>query len=101
MPELLIMDGFMKGSDAIYPVFFDEAGHRVAIQYIMAVVNGYNTVNSLLHYREFGEGLYGHPEREDEKGIFFSSGRLGHMWSYVNGVAEALGKKNLPIKDGS
>ena len=84
VPELLIMDGFMKGSDSIHPVFFDEAGHRVAIQYIMAVLNGYNKTDSLLHYREFGEGLYGHPEREDEKGIFFSSGRLGHMWSYVN-----------------
>ncbi|MEX1327525.1 MAG: transketolase C-terminal domain-containing protein [Desulfobacterales bacterium] len=103
VPELLIMDGFMKGSDSIHPVFFDEAGHRVAIQYIMAVLNGYNKTDSLLHYREFGEGLYGHPEREDEKGIFFSSGRLGHMWSYVNGVAEALGEKTLVMfgSDGS
>ncbi len=89
VPELLIVDGFMKGSEAIHPVYFDEAGHRVAIQYLMAVLNGHREVESLMHYREFGKGYYGHPEREDEQGVFFSSGRLGHMWSYVNGVAEA------------
>lgn len=89
VPELLIADGFMKGSGKVHPVYFDEAGHRVAIQYMMAVLNGYQKVESLLHYREFGKGYYGHPEREDKDGVFFSSGRLGHMWSYVNGVAEA------------
>ncbi len=89
VPELLIIDGFMKGSDKVHPVYFDEAGHRVAIQYMMAVLNGHRDVESLLHYREFGKGYYGHPERDDAQGVFFSSGRLGHMWSYVNGVAEA------------
>lgn len=89
VPELLIIDGFMKGSADVHPVYFDEAGHRVAIQYMMAVLNGHRDQESLLHYREFGKGYYGHPEREDEQGVFFSSGRLGHMWSYVNGVAEA------------
>ena len=88
VPELLIADGFMKGSDACYPVYFDEAGHRVAIQYIMAVLNGFKQPEDLLHYREFGKGLYGHPERQEAEGVFFSSGRLGHMWSHVNGVAE-------------
>ena len=39
VPEVLIVDGFMRGSDSIYPVFFDEAGHRVAIQYAMAAFN--------------------------------------------------------------
>jgi transketolase C-terminal domain/subunit/transketolase N-terminal domain/subunit len=89
IPELLIVDGFMKGSDVLYPVYFDEAGHRVAIQYLMAVLNGYKPLESLLHYREYGCGLYGHPERDDHGGIFFSSGRLGHLWSYVNGIASA------------
>lgn len=89
VPELLITDGFMKGSEKVHPVYFDEAGHRVAIQYMMAVLNGHREVESLLHYREYDKGYYGHPEREDENGVFFSSGRLGHMWSYVNGVAEA------------
>lgn len=103
VPEVLIMDGFMKGNDKYYPVFFDEAGHRVAMQYIMAVLNGFAPVESLLHYREFGEGLYGHPERHDEHGIFFSSGRLGHLWSHVNGVAEALRDKVMVMfgSDGS
>ncbi|MBW2177313.1 MAG: transketolase, partial [Deltaproteobacteria bacterium] len=68
VPELLIVDGFMKGSDSVYPVYFDEAGHRVAIQYMMAVLNGFKPDESLLHYREYGSGLYGHPERADEQG---------------------------------
>ncbi len=89
VPELLIVDGFMKGSDSIHPVYFDEAGHRVAIQYMMAVLNGYQKPESLLHYREYDKGYYGHPERDEANGVFFSSGRLGHLWSYVNGVAEA------------
>jgi transketolase C-terminal domain/subunit/transketolase N-terminal domain/subunit len=89
VPELLVIDGFMKGNDIVYPVYFDEAGHRVAIQYQMAVLNGHKPLESLLHYREFGSGLYGHPERDDGEGIFFSSGRLGHLWSYVNGIASA------------
>ena len=103
VPELLIADGFMKGSDACYPVYFDEAGHRVAIQYMMAVLNGFKQPESLLHYREFGQGLYGHPERHEEDGIFFSSGRLGHLWSHVNGVAEAHPDKTVFLfgSDGS
>ncbi len=103
VPEVLIMDGFMRGDDTYHPVFFDEAGHRVAIQYIMAALNGHKEIESLLHYREFKEGLYGHPERNDEDGIFFSSGRLGHMWSHVNGVAEALRDKVMVMfgSDGS
>lgn len=103
VPELLIIDGFMKGSDRVYPVYFDEAGHRVAIQYMMAVLNGYKAPESLLHYREFGSGLYGHPERDDENGVFFSSGRLGHLWSYVNGVATGNPDKAVVMfgSDGS
>ena len=100
VPELLIIDGFMKGSDKVHPVYFDEAGHRVAIQYMMAVLNGHREVESLLHYREYDKGYYGHPEREDEEGVFFSSGRLGHMWSYVNGVAEA-DKDKIVVMFGS
>ncbi|THB77007.1 MAG: transketolase [Desulfobulbaceae bacterium] len=88
-PEVLIMDGFMKGDDRFFPVFYDEAGHRVAIQYMMAALNGQKPIEDLMHYREFGKGLYGHPERDEAAGVFFSSGRLGHLWSYVNGVAEA------------
>ncbi|MGB3211142.1 MAG: transketolase C-terminal domain-containing protein [Desulforhopalus sp.] len=103
VPELLIIDGFMKGSDSIHPVYFDEAGHRVAIQYMMAVLNGYQKPESLLHYREYDKGYYGHPERDEKNGVFFSSGRLGHLWSYVNGVAEADTAKTVVMfgSDGS
>ena len=103
VPELLIVHGFMKGGDTIYPVYFDEAGHRVAIQYLMAALNGYKPTESLLHYREFGSGLYGHPERDDQQGVFFSSGRLGHLWSYVNGVASSHPDKTVVLfgSDGS
>ena len=97
VPELLIIDGFMRGNETIYPVYFDEAGHRVAIQYLMAVLNGFKAPESLLHYREFGSGLYGHPERDDAQGVFFSSGRLGHLWSYVNGVAAANPDKTVVL----
>ncbi|MEE4240547.1 MAG: transketolase C-terminal domain-containing protein [Desulfopila sp.] len=103
VPEVLVLDGFMNGDDRYHPVFFDEAGHRVALQYIMAVLNGHADISTLLHYREFKKGLYGHPERDDENGIFFSSGRLGHLWSHVNGVAEALKEKVVVMlgSDGS
>jgi transketolase C-terminal domain/subunit/transketolase N-terminal domain/subunit len=103
VPEVLILDGFMKGDESIVPVFFDEAGHRVAIQYMMAALNGQKNAEELLHYREYGKGLYGHPERDEAAGVFFSSGRLGHLWSYVNGVAEADRKKTVVMfgSDGS
>jgi transketolase C-terminal domain/subunit/transketolase N-terminal domain/subunit len=103
VPEVLVIDGFIKGGAPIYPVFFDEAGHRVAIQYLLAVLHGYRPAEALLHYREFGHGSYGHPERDEEHGVFFSSGRLGHLWSYVNGIAEAEPGRSLLLfgSDGS
>ena len=89
VPEVLIADGFMRGTGSVYPAFFDEAGHRVAIQYAMGAFNGEMPFEKLLHYREFGHGLFGHPEIDRELGVKFSSGRLGHMWPFVNGVAKA------------
>lgn len=103
VPEVLIADGFMRGGGNVYPAYFDEAGHRVAIQYAMAAFNGVIPFERLLHYREFGHGLYGHPEREPETGIAFSSGRLGHMWAFVNGVAMANPQRAVVLfgSDGS
>ena len=43
----------------------------------------------LLHYREANSKLPGHPELGLTPGVKFSSGRLGHMWPLVNGVALA------------
>ena len=89
VPEVVIADSFMKFSDKYYPAYFDEAGHRVAIQYAMSAFNGDIPFEKLYEYRAAGSGLYGHPERDEELGIKFASGRLGHMWPYVNGVALA------------
>lgn len=95
VPEVMIADGFMRGSDRILPIYFDEAGHRVAIQYLMAVIHGALPAEHLVHYREAHSRLPGHPERGLTPGIAFSSGRLGHLWSFVNGVAFANPDKVL------
>src|SRR3989344_2736186 len=105
VPEVLIIDAFMRGSSSIHPVLYDEAGHRVAIQYVMAALDKKKgmTVNHLLHYREHKSGLPGHPELDQKLGIDFSSGRLGHLWGHVNGVAERLKEKKIVLfgSDGS
>jgi transketolase len=87
VPEVLIADGFMRGSAQVQPNYYDEAGHRVAIQYLLSVLNGHLGAESLLHYREANWKLPGHPERGLTPGVTFSSGRLGHLWPYVNGIA--------------
>lgn len=94
VPETVILHGFMEharrgGTPGVLPIFFDEAGHRVATQYLMAVLEGELPVEKLYHYREYLAHLPGHPERGFTPGVKFSSGRLGHMWPYVNGVAMA------------
>lgn len=94
VPEVCIMHSFMKhaaagGTPDILPVFFDEAGHRVATQYLMAALEGELPVEKLYHYREYLSHLPGHPERGFTPGVKFSSGRLGHLWPFVNGVAIA------------
>ncbi|MFB6181589.1 MAG: transketolase C-terminal domain-containing protein [Candidatus Magasanikbacteria bacterium] len=104
-PEVLIVDGFIKGSSDVYPVLFDEAGHRVAIQYLMAVLNGDLPEEKLLKYREHAEEdpLPGHPEMENTDGVKFSSGRLGHLGNFVNGVAKANPDQSIVLftSDGS
>ncbi|HEY9669573.1 MAG TPA: hypothetical protein V6C91_22355, partial [Coleofasciculaceae cyanobacterium] len=90
VPEVVILDAFFRGApDQFVPIFFDEAGHRVATQYLMAAIHGELPVERLLQYREAHAGLPGHPELGLTPGVKFSSGRLGHIWPYVNGVAIA------------
>ncbi|NJL10715.1 MAG: transketolase, partial [Calothrix sp. SM1_7_51] len=90
VPEVMILDAFFRGaSDKFVPIFFDEAGHRVATQYLMAALHGELEVEQLMRYREANSKLPGHPELGLTPGVKFSSGRLGHMWPYVNGVAMA------------
>jgi transketolase len=93
----------IHGSGDIVPIFFDEAGHRVAIQYLMSALSGHMPAERLLHYREAGAHLPGHPERGFTPGVEFSSGRLGHLWPYVNGVAMANPGKAVLLfgSDGS
>jgi transketolase N-terminal domain/subunit len=103
VPEVCIIRAFIAGGAPIVPVFYDEAGHRVATQYLLAVLNGALPVERLLHYREYDSGLPGHPEKELTPGIEFSSGRLGHMWAFVNGVAMANPGQSVVLlgSDGS
>ncbi len=90
VPEVVILDAFFRGNpEKFVPVFFDEAGHRVATQYLMAAIYGELPAEQLTRYREANSKLPGHPELGLTPGVKFSSGRLGHMWPYVNGVALA------------
>lgn len=90
VPEVMILDAlFRSAPDQFVPIFFDEAGHRVATQYLMATLHGDLPAEQLTHYREANSHLPGHPELGLTPGVKFSSGRLGHMWPYVNGVALA------------
>jgi transketolase len=95
VPEVLVADGFMRGTDYVLPYYFDEAGHRVAIQYLMAALAGHLPFEQLARYREAGSKLPGHPERGLTPGVAFSSGRLGHLWPFVNGVAFANPEKTV------
>ena len=108
VPEVMIGYSFMQhdyhgGKPAFMHAFFDEAGHRVATQYLMSVLEGHMPAEKLLHYREFLSHMPGHPERGFTPGVKFSSGRLGHMWPYVNGVAMANPSKTVLLlgSDGS
>jgi len=40
VPELMIVRAFIDGGAPIVPIFFDEAGHRVATQYLLSVLHG-------------------------------------------------------------
>jgi len=103
VPEVMIIRGFIAGGAPIIPVFYDEAGHRVATQYLLCVLNGAMPAEKLLHYREYDQGLPGHPELGITPGVEFSSGRLGHMWAFCNGVAMANPGKSVVVlgSDGS
>ncbi|KAJ5562530.1 Transketolase C-terminal/Pyruvate-ferredoxin oxidoreductase domain II [Penicillium sp. DV-2018c] len=103
-PEVCILLAFMNANpnkwiDALY----DEAGHRVATQYLLAALDGKIAPDDLLRYRAADAKLPGHPELGLTPGIKFSSGRLGHMWGMVNGIAMANRDKNVVMlgSDGS
>jgi transketolase len=103
VPEVMIVRAFIAGGAPIVPVFYDEAGHRVATQYLLSVLNGAMPAEKLLHYREYNSGLPGHSEKSVTPGVEFSSGRLGHLWAFCNGVAMANPGKAVVLlgSDGS
>ena len=103
VPEVMIIRAFIANGEPIVNVFYDEAGHRVATQYLLSVLNGAMPAEMLLHYREFDKKLPGHPEKFLTPGVEFSSGRLGHMWAFANGVAMANAGKSVVVlgSDGS
>lgn len=103
VPEVVICRAFIAGGAPIIPQFYDEAGHRVATVYLNSVLEGHMPAEKLLHYREYNEGLPGHPEKLLTPGVDFSSGRLGHMWAFCNGVAMANPGKAVIVlgSDGS
>ena len=107
VPEVCIALSLFEHSDRFLPILFDEAGasvrleltpdrltpfrigHRVATQYLLSALEGHISPDQLLHYREANSKLPGHPELGLTPGVKFSSGRLGHMWPHINGVALA------------
>src|SRR6202142_1484456 len=103
VPELTIVRAFIANGVPIVPIFYDEAGHRVATQYLLSVLNGAMPAEELLHYPVYDSGLPGHPEKLLTPGVEFSSGRLGPMWAFVNGVALANPGKAVVLlgSDGS
>ncbi|KAL5337509.1 thiamine diphosphate-binding protein [Aspergillus crustosus] len=103
-PEVCILLAFINANpDAFYDAIFDEAGHRVATQYLLASLDGKIAPDDLLNYRDANSKLPGHPELGLTPGVKFSSGRLGHMWALVNGIALANKDKTLFLlgSDGS
>src|ERR1700753_3926827 len=103
VPEVLIVRAFIAGAPPMRPTLYDEAGHRVATQYLLSVLDGHMPAERLLHYREYDSGLPGHPEKGLTPGVAFSSGRLGHLWAFCNGVAMANPDKAVVLlgSDGS
>jgi transketolase len=103
VPEVTIIRAFIANGVPIVPIFYDEAGHRVATQYLLSVLHGAMPAEKLLHYREYDSALPGHPEKLLTPGVQFSSGRLGHIWAFVNGVALANPGKAVVLlgSDGS
>lgn len=87
----------------LYLYLILSLGHRVATQYLLSALEGHIAPEHLLRYRAADSKLPGHPELGLTPGVKFSSGRLGHMWPMVNGVALANKSKTLFMlgSDGS
>ncbi|KAJ5677538.1 uncharacterized protein N7477_003171 [Penicillium maclennaniae] len=103
-PEVCVLLAMINANpDNFVDAIFDEAGHRVATQYLLAALDGKIDPEHLLNYRDANSKLPGHPELGLTPGVKFSSGRLGHMWGMVNGISMANKDKNVIMlgSDGS
>ena len=103
-PEVCVLLAFINANpNGFVDALFDEAGHRVATQYLLAAMDGKIDPDHLLNYRDANSKLPGHPELGLTPGVKFSSGRLGHMWGMVNGISMANKDKNVVMlgSDGS
>ncbi|KAJ6120154.1 hypothetical protein N7523_004434 [Penicillium sp. IBT 18751x] len=103
-PEVCVLLAMINANpDNFVDALFDEAGHRVATQYLLAALDGKIDPEHLLNYRDANSKLPGHPELGLTPGVKFSSGRLGHMWGMVNGISMANKDKNVLMlgSDGS
>jgi transketolase len=103
-PEVCVLLAMINANpDNFVDAMFDEAGHRVATQYLLAALDGKIDPEHLLNYRDANSKLPGHPELGLTPGVKFSSGRLGHMWGMVNGISMANKDKNVLMlgSDGS
>lgn len=67
-PEVCILLAFINANPNGYvDALFDEAGHRVATQYLLATLDGKIDPDHLLNYRDAHSKLPGHPE--DRKSV--------------------------------
>ena len=52
VPEVLIIKAFIDNAAPMVPIWFDEAGHRVATQYLLSVLEGTMPAEHLLRFPE-------------------------------------------------
>mmetsp|Transcript_82863 Transcript_82863/g.208759 ORF Transcript_82863/g.208759 Transcript_82863/m.208759 type:complete len:679 (+) Transcript_82863:63-2099(+) len=104
MVEVCLLEAFFEACpEKFVRTLFDEAGHRVATQYLFSVLEGHMPAGQLLKYRQGHSNLPGHPELGRTPGVQFSSGRLGHVWPMANGICLAEPSKAVCVfsSDGS
>ena len=53
VPEVIVVDALRDGGVPIHDEFFDEAGHRSALQYVRGAIRGKLDSEKLMHYREY------------------------------------------------
>ncbi|KIK36836.1 hypothetical protein CY34DRAFT_16111 [Suillus luteus UH-Slu-Lm8-n1] len=70
LPLVCILLSLFEVSEKYLPIVFDEAGHRVATQYLLPALNGHIPPEHLLHYREANSKLPGHFELASRQGTW-------------------------------